>query len=439
MVLLDNCAQVNTIMLRYVSNYSLQVGPITDIMGSKVACVGLGNAYTRPLGYLVIWVQVDRVQGYDEDQIALVILDLSNFAVKVPVILGTPTIGWGVNVMKEAEMDAFAMPLANTRAAHLLSVHRMKPMEVGDGQKEKFDMNDDDQLMYTQNAETIEPFSSCILPVKTGRAYMGEHINVMNTYTKLREGSKKAVVGVQNIIAYSQTLCKKTPVARVVVALPVPEPPEGEQLWEGPDESHDSHTLGWQLGKFFNELDLSSLDSWTPELADAAHWLLAKYYDMFSLDPAELGCTHSTEHIIKVTDDTPFKEWFRWIPPPLVEDVRNQIKEMLDSGTIRPSQSAWCNAMVSVWKQDGSLHFCIDFCHLNTHMKKESYPLPRIQELLESLLGTDHFSHLDLKSGFWQIKVEKASKQYTAFTIGNLGFFKCDWMTFGPCNALATF
>ena len=44
---------------------------------------------------------------------------------------------------------------------------------------------------------------------------------------------------------------------------------------------------------------------------DAAHWLLAKYHDVFSLDPAELGCTHSMEHIIKVTDDTPFKEWFR--------------------------------------------------------------------------------------------------------------------------------
>ena len=56
---------------RYVSNHSLQVGPITDLMGSKVTCVGLGNAYTRPLGYVVIWVQVDGVWGYDEDQIAL--------------------------------------------------------------------------------------------------------------------------------------------------------------------------------------------------------------------------------------------------------------------------------------------------------------------------------------------------------------------------------
>ena len=81
MALLDNGAQVNTIMPKYVSDHSLQVGPITNLMGSKVTCVqGWANAYTRPLGYVVIWVQVDGVWGYDEDQIALVIPDFSNFA-----------------------------------------------------------------------------------------------------------------------------------------------------------------------------------------------------------------------------------------------------------------------------------------------------------------------------------------------------------------------
>ena len=86
-------------------------------------------------------------------------------------------------------------------------------------------------------------------------------------------------------------------------------------MLRGADESHDSITprltASQRQGKLFDELDLSGLDSWTPELAEAAHWLLAEYHDMFSLDPAELGCTNSMEHIIKVTDDTPFKERFR--------------------------------------------------------------------------------------------------------------------------------
>ena len=92
MAFLDNGAQINTITPKYVNDHSLQVGSITNLIGTKVACVGLGNTYTRPLGYIAIWVLVDRVQGYDKDPIALVILDFSNFVAQIPVILGTPII-----------------------------------------------------------------------------------------------------------------------------------------------------------------------------------------------------------------------------------------------------------------------------------------------------------------------------------------------------------
>ena len=121
MALLDNDTQVNTITPRYVKEHSLQVGSITDLMGSKVACVGLGNAYTRPLAYVVIQVQVDRVWGYDEDQIALIILDYSNFSTRGPVILGTPTIGRVVNMMREVEMDALAHAMGKCQTSTPLS------------------------------------------------------------------------------------------------------------------------------------------------------------------------------------------------------------------------------------------------------------------------------------------------------------------------------
>ena len=101
----------------------------------------------------------------------------------------------------------------------------------------------------------------------------------------------------------------------------------------------------------------------------------------------------------------------------MVEEARNHLREMLESGSIRPSQSAWCNAVMLVRKKDGSLHFCINFQCLNACMKKDSYPLPRIQEALESLVGASHFSCLDLKARFWQVKMDEASKQYTAFTM----------------------
>ena len=225
----------------------------------------------------MIQVQVDSIWSYDEDQIVLVILDFPNFAARVPVILEMPTIGQVVNIMREAEMDALATPWANARAAYLLLVHRMTPIEVGNDQEEKFDVNDYDLLMYTQKVETIEPFSSHIVPVKTGKAYLREHVNAMiqtlqtqdgslpqgltvqNTYSELRKGSKKAVMVVWNNTTYLQTLWKKTPVARAVAALPVPEPCKSVELEEKAGKTHDSHTPALTVrlrhGKLFDELN----------------------------------------------------------------------------------------------------------------------------------------------------------------------------------------
>ena len=74
------------------------------------------------MGYVVIWVQVDAVQGYDEDKIALVIQDLSNFVAQVPVILGMPTVSHIINMIKEKVIDALVTPWVNARVAYLLAV-----------------------------------------------------------------------------------------------------------------------------------------------------------------------------------------------------------------------------------------------------------------------------------------------------------------------------
>ena len=183
--------------------------------------------------------------------------------------------------------------------------------------------------------------------------------------------------------------------ARAVAVIAVPEPPPETRLWEGEDGPQNPPTpkltVRQRQGSLFEELDQSGLDSWHPELADAAHWLLAEYHIIFLLEPAELGCTNSIEHMITVTDDTPFKEQFRWIPPTLVEEAQNHLKEMLESGAIQPSRSPWCNAVVLARKKDRGLQFCIDFHCLNANLKKDYYPLPWIQEALESLVGGGYF------------------------------------------------
>ena len=191
--------------------------------------------------------------------------------------------------------------------------------------------------------------------------------------------------------------------------------------------------------KLLEKLNLDGLAHWSPENAVAARELVLAYHDVFALESNELGCTSAIEHEIRIENDEPFKEWLWHIPPPLLEEVRTSLRDMLEARVIRPSQSPWCNAVVLVWKKDGTLHFCVDFRCLSAHTKKDSYPLPQIQEALESMAGSMHFSSMDFKSSFWQIKMAPGSQQYTAFTVGNLGFYEFTHMPFGLCNAPATF
>ena len=194
----------------------------------------------------------------------------------------------------------------------------------------------------------------------------------------------------------------------------------------------------WQE-KLLKKLNLDGLSNWGPRNMAAARELILAFHDIFMLDGNELGCTSAIEHKICMNNSELFKGWFRHIPLPLLDEVNALFRYMLDMGAIHPSQSHWCNAVVLVWKKYGTLHFCMDFCRLNVHTKKDSYPLPWIQEVLESMVSAVHFSTMDFKSGFWQVRMAPKSQQYTAFMVGNLGFYKFTHMPFGLCNALATF
>ena len=169
--------------------------------------------------------------------------------------------------------------------------------------------------------------------------------------------------------------------------------------------------------------------------------LLKEYHDIFSLEKCDVGHTKSAKHKIVLKDpDTPsFKERFRQIPPPQLDEVHAHLKMMLNAGVIWPSNSPWRNAVVLVRKKDGSLHFCIDFRKLNSLTVKDSHLLPHICETLESLAGAAHYSTFDMNSGFWQVPMDEESKQYTAFTLGSMGLYECESMPFGLCNASPTF
>ncbi|GBM00253.1 Transposon Ty3-I Gag-Pol polyprotein [Araneus ventricosus] len=89
---------------------------------------------------------------------------------------------------------------------------------------------------------------------------------------------------------------------------------------------------------------------------------------------------------------------------------------MVDNGITEESSGPWATPIVLVKKKDGSTRFCVDYRNLNEITKKDSYPLPRIDDTLDALYGSQWFTLLDLKSGYWQVEIRPEDREKTAFT-----------------------
>ena len=123
----------------------------------------------------------------------------------------------------------------------------------------------------------------------------------------------------------------------------------------------------------------------------------------------------------------------------MFEEVKQHLHQLLASGVIRRSYSPWASPVVIARKPDNSLRMCIDYRLLNARTVKDSYALPRIEEIFDCLAGNKIFSVLDMKCGYHQVEIEEEHKPRTAFTVGPLGFYEYNRMGFGLTNSPATY
>ena len=186
----------------------------------------------------------------------------------------------------------------------------------------------------------------------------------------------------------------------------------------------------------------SAINNVNPTLSGAQRQrlesLLTQYHDLFAKSADDLGRTRLATHEIDTADARPVRQAPRRLPHEQLKEVDEEVARMLHSGVVKHSQSPWASPIVVVRKKDGSIRLCIDYRKLNSITKKDAHPLPRIEDLLDTLAGSRFFTTLDLASGYHQVEVIERDQEKTAFVTPH-GLFEYKVMPFGLCNAPATF
>ena len=133
--------------------------------------------------------------------------------------------------------------------------------------------------------------------------------------------------------------------------------------------------------------------------------LLIQYTDVFALSGSNLGRTSNLKHEIPTRNAPPIRQAVRRMPPQCRQEVQELLSRMLKDDIIQPSSSPWAAPVVLVRKKNGSFRFCVDYQRLNEVTRKDAYPLPRIDDTLDTLAGSKMFTMLDLLSRYWQVEV----------------------------------
>jgi hypothetical protein len=166
--------------------------------------------------------------------------------------------------------------------------------------------------------------------------------------------------------------------------------------------------------------------------------LLSKYSNVVSQSSSDLGRTQVTKHRVDTGDHLPLRSAPYHAPQITRERIETCVDEMLAKDIIEESHSPWASPVVLVKKKDGTFRFCVDFRKLNRITRRDAYPLPRIDDVVDMLEGSCYFSTIDTIAGYWQVEMDEQDKEKTAF-VTQRGLYQFKVMPFGLSNAPGTF
>ena len=422
--LIDTGAQVTTVTDAFHRKHLLHlpIHHLTDVLTTE----GAGGQQVPYTGYIVVDVQfpeeIDPAKGRFSTPI--LIAEETSYSEKIPMIVGTNVLH-KLNFVPRLFQQSRENPVVGDLRHTFVTAYRSVtvPTKYEDGLLANVSPlhkitipagGVEDVSIKTNIGPLYKPMDVLIQPSEN----MPANLKVPDGVMKMSQ-SGRITVPVMNTSSQPITISKRTTVAEIHV-------PEKIKPVTNVSIPPVDHIADVEIGPV--------PDVWGKRITSLLH----EYKHVFAKDDLNLGCTDAVKHRILLNDNAPFKERSRPISPADFEDLREHLRELLEAGIIKESHSPYASPIVIVRKKTGKIRMTVDYRKLNQRTIKDSFNLPKIEDILTYLSGSRWFSTLDLKSGYYQVQMHEVDTEKTAF-ICFLGFYEFNRLPQGVTNAPATF
>ena len=350
--LIDSGAQVSSISDKFAEKLNLEVKKLETLLDLEPT----GGGQVPYNGYVEVRLQIPNVQAFDLDVLMLVIPE-SEYSKTVPVTIGTLHIDEIINLITDEELKMINKKWQRGIISRKVAIQSLQLKE----NKDILDKVTGD-VKLTRNVK-IPPMETITVSGITAVNSHTKRVNVIteprenldeymvHSYSYMRPESKRVSVALQNLSEKVQTIKKGTVIASVKAANLVPPKLAPKYTNENNSNNNEKPQLTPErVKKLFSKLDLEGAKDWNPDIQARLNQVFKDYHHIFALDDLELGRTDMVKHVIRLDNKIPFRECYRRIPPHQYEEVKNHLKEMLEIGAIRKSQSPWASAAQSVKK-----------------------------------------------------------------------------------------